>query len=131
MLVETWTEIRQNLMTLNSYRTSVDFYEREFYVDRIRLGKCFVALETDEEILFGPSRFLGYVGNNIYRHEESEVKHGWDTNPAINAILGPCKPNDEMEDAFVRFCSEWQISPANNRRKYWYVSKDRDFLSSP
>ena len=37
-LVETWTEIRENLLTFNSYRLSKDLFEREFFVDEQRAG---------------------------------------------------------------------------------------------
>ncbi len=128
-LVETWTEIRGNLIAFNSYGKSSDMLEREFFVERLRLGKCFVALDTDKGIIFGPSRFLGYVDNNIYSHEDNKSKHGWDTNPAISEFVGPCKTIAEIEESFIRFCHEYQVDPIKYTRKYWCINKERDFLS--
>jgi hypothetical protein len=128
-LVETWTEIRQNLLRFDSYRTSLDPLEREFHSDRIRLGKCFVALDTDRGCIFGPSRFLGYADNDYQTHESNALKHGWDTNPAINLTLGRCEPNGEIEAVFLEFCGDHDIVPSNNKRKYWHVQRTRDFLA--
>jgi len=128
-LVETWTEIRENLLTFNSYRLSKDLFEREFFVDRIRLGKCFVALETNTGIIFGPSRFVGYVENNIYDHQDNLSKHGWYTNQSIKEILGPCDQNSQIEREYLSLCQQLKIDPANNTRKYWHIPESRDFLA--
>ena len=122
-LVDEWSQIRENLDTLNSFRKSSDPRKRQFFADRIRLGTCFVALETEAGLIFGPSRFLGYARNDIHQHEANTSKHGWDTNGAIDEILGPCRPNQNLERPYLRFCADNGFSPANKPRKFWFVSR--------
>ncbi len=129
-LVDEWSQIRENLHTLNSYHRSSDPIERQFFADRIRLGRCFVALETPTGLIFGPSRFLGYARNDIQRHEANASKHGWDTNSAINAILGQCKASKTLEKQYLRFCAYSGIGPANKPRKYWLVTQVEDGISA-
>jgi len=129
-LAHEWSQIRENLETLNSYRQSSDPRKRQFFADRVRLGRCFVALETNTGLVFGPSRFLGYSRNDIHRHEANTSKHGWDTNSAIDAILRPCKASDSLERLYLRFCADNGFSPANKPRKFWFVSQSEDRLSA-
>lgn len=124
-LVDEWSQIRENLDTLNSYRQSSDRKEREFFKGRIGLGSCFVALETEAGLIFGPSRFLGYTQNDRHQHEANPSKDGRDTNVAIGKILGPHRPNENLERLYLRFCTDNDIIPTRYKRKFWFVSERR------
>ncbi len=119
--VTSWNQILHNLKVLEAYRTSQDGEDRAYYKSRIRLGKCFVVFDLQGQPLFGPSRFLGYVNNDRYKHEANPNKHGWIANKAINNILGRCIPDKIVEEKYLRFCDQHGIRPAMKKRKYWLV----------
>lgn len=86
--VRTVADIEANLRQLEAYLASADNDERDFARSLIRRGLCFVVADGDDGLFFGPSRFVGYRGNNRAAHFANEDKHGWDTNSAITAVLG-------------------------------------------
>jgi hypothetical protein len=119
-LVSSWPQVRQNLATLHSYRVSPHGDEREFYRSLIRLGKCFVLLQTKTGLLIGPSRFAGYVANDRVKHLANHTKHGWHTNHAIEQVIGLYQETPELEQTYLRFCAANNIPPAGYRRRYWF-----------
>jgi len=109
--------------TVGEYKWSSDiFYRMEI--------KGFEAKRTDPAASiykFYPSRFLGYVDNNMDAHVNNDDKDGRKTNPKISVILGT-KPvfNLELEEAYVRYCEQLGFK-ANKKgsfgveRKYWLL----------
>jgi hypothetical protein len=112
-------EILRNLQTLDGYRKSSDKSERVFWENLIKLGRCFVAFESDGQFIFGPSRFVGYLDNDMVKHKVNREKDGRVTNKALYNILERCSPDDAFEKEFVVFCSREGIVPSNKQRKYW------------
>ncbi|HEY8804974.1 MAG TPA: hypothetical protein VIM42_07740 [Clostridium sp.] len=53
-------------------------------------------MKNDSHYKFYPSRFIGYVDNNIDEHLNNVYKDGKETNPAISEILG-CRPAFELK----------------------------------
>ena len=103
-LVSNREQVKRNLETLEGYRTSQQPEGRTFYGRLIREGICFLVYYEGDQFLFGPSRFIGYVDNDMTQHEANEDKHGRETNPAIEAIFGRFEPNDEGESVYRQVC---------------------------
>lgn len=127
-LVATKNEIIQNLETIERYLQSEmpDIYDAmTTYIAR---GKCFIAYLVKGQYHFAPSRFVGYKGNSLARHKANAYKHGWDTNPAINDVLGQKNQyNEKLEKAYISFCEILGVTPNDNKRtqrKYWLIDGD-------
>jgi hypothetical protein len=124
-LVSNWGDIRNNLETLDRYRISVDPKEKDFYKDRILRGICFVVYKKGGEILWGPSRFVGYKGNTLSLHSANEDKDGKETNPVISTIIGhPPEADKKLEQSYQKHCRSLGFQPWRNgqfgvRRRYW------------
>lgn len=73
-LISTKQELQDNLQTFISYSKSNLEEEREFFRESLSRGRCFVVNENGSQ--FAPSRFLGYVANNMTDHKRDEEKHG-------------------------------------------------------
>src|SRR5437867_5674235 len=104
-LVSNRDEVRKNLETLEAYRTSPKRSARDFYSKLIRKGICFLIYHEGSRVLLGPSRFIGYVDNDIKRHEADEAKDGRDTNAALEAIFGPFELNKQGDSLYRQFCA--------------------------
>lgn len=116
----------KNIRTLELYLYhSGDTNKKSFALNLIKKGICFVAYKKDGEIRFAPSRFIGYLNNDMEMHEENENKNGCDTNPAINEILGFSPIKDiEMENAYLDYCKKLCIKFGDKgsfgrERKFW------------
>jgi len=126
-LVSNRQEILENLKTLASYRMSNDSRENGFYHELILRGICFVIYVNEDEVFWGPSRFVGYKRNSITSHIANESKDGRETNPAINNILGyPPEPDTDLEERYKEHCRELGLIPRAKgqfgvERKYWVV----------
>jgi hypothetical protein len=97
----------------------------DFYLRLIKRGVCFVIYEHDGKLILCPSRFVGYLNNNMNAHLVNEYKDGRETNPRITEILGrPPEENEYLEKEYIGFCAHLDISPSGTgsfgvRRKYW------------
>ena len=127
-LVATRKDIIHNLETIERYLQSEmpDIYDAmTTYIAR---GKCFIAYLVKGQYHFAPSRFVGYKGNSLARHKANANKHGWDTNPAINEVLGQKNQfNEKLEEAYLAFCDILGVTPNDNKRtqrKYWLMEGD-------
>jgi len=124
-LVETLEDIKENINTLEEYRTNSTFAQEAWYKDRIKRGTCFYVYKLDETIRFAPSRFIGYINNDAKKHESSDSIDGRITNVRIKEILGfPPELNQSVENFYTSFCRSLDIE-ANLTgsfgapRKYW------------
>lgn len=125
--VENLNELKANIKTLDKYLNSKTDPEYEFGLGLVKKGTCFVAVKENGTYRFYPSRFIGYVNNNIDAHLNNDYKDGKETNPAISSILGSKPtPNPELDILYREYC-ELLGFVANERgsfgveRKYWVV----------
>jgi hypothetical protein len=121
-------ELEENLKRLERYRYSDDQSEQKYYLNRIKLGTCFVVFQGKGKLLLGPSRFLGYRNNTIALHMQNDEKDGRKTNPVITKILQiPPKYNEHLENLYREHCQQlgFTANPKGTRgvtKKYWLVS---------
>jgi len=125
-LVSKLDEILQNTDTIDNYLTEDD--KRDWAINLIKNGICFVIVNKGLGLFFYPSRFIGYKGNNMSAHIGNQRKDGRDTNLVISKIIGfePSK-SPELEMEYIRFCEKLGFTarksgPFNVTRKYWLLS---------
>jgi hypothetical protein len=127
-LVSKWDQVLKNIRTLQAARKSRDSSLRTEYLDLIKLGTCFIIYKSDEGLAFAPSKFVGYVNNDVKWHNENKKKegrHGARTNEALANIIGRRPESDQnSERAYCLFCRSLGFEPqqtgtAGHPRKYW------------
>lgn len=125
--VENLNELKANIKVLDKYLNSKKDPENEFALGLVKRGTCFVAVKENGTYRFYPSRFIGYLNNNMDAHLNNDYKDGKETNPAISSILGRKPiPNPELDILYREYC-ELLGFVANERgtfgveRKYWVV----------
>lgn len=126
-IVENLDELKANIKVLDKYLNSKKDPEYEFALGLVKRGTCFVAVKENGTYRFYPSRFIGYVNNNMDAHLNNEYKDGKETNPAISSILDrKPMPNPELDNLYREYC-ELLGFVANERgtfgveRKYWLL----------
>ena len=120
--VETLKEIKANIKVIDGYLNGKDETEKEYAVDLVKRGFCFVAVKTDEGYKFYPSRFIGYADNSKEKHEMNFERDGRDTNPVISRIIGSKLVQDaELEEAYKEYCNLLGFKSYKRKRKYWRI----------
>jgi 5-methylcytosine-specific restriction protein A len=123
-------QLLKNIETLERYLTRGNGDEKAFASGLIKNGICFVAYQRGEEWRFAPSRFIGYLGNNLIDHNnapsrDSKDKHGSYTNKAIiNILIHKPIPDKDLEEKYFQYCSVLGIVPPQKARfgtdrKFW------------
>lgn len=130
-LIENISELMNNLLKVDSYLSEDN---EENYNNIIRLigrGTDFIVYNSGSERHFAPSRFIGYLNNNLITHlVKGNGKNGTKTTPFINKILGHyCEYNDELEKKYLKFCGELEVTPkkmVNTQRKFWLLDDEQN-----
>jgi hypothetical protein len=119
-LVEDRSDVESNIRQLVAYLSSNDPLERQFGLELVQNGRCFVVWQEAGEVVFAPSRFIGYANNSKRVHIHHDAKDGKRTNPMISFILGG-KPeaSDKLDAAYRKYCEALGISIKRYNRKYW------------
>lgn len=122
-LIAARSELEENLSRFSGYLASAGV-DRDFAVELLARGICFVIAETSSGVVFAPSRFVGYRDNNRHSHDHNASKDGRETNEALEIILGTLPdPDNELEHEYQAFCrsvgAELRDAPFNLRRKFW------------
>jgi putative restriction endonuclease len=116
--VQDWNQIETNLLKLDEYKKSAK--SKEYYSGLIQRGKNFVVFSDNGKLLFGPSRFVGYIDNSIASHENNGDKDGGVTDKAIIKLLGTPVNSEWLEEEYLKFCKLLGIKTYNKKRVYWY-----------
>jgi hypothetical protein len=113
-------QLRANLIQLELYIGAGSAEQKEFALNLIRRGKCFITYKVNNQWRFAPSRFVGYLNNNMVAHLENETKDGKVTNPVIDKILGKVsEPNELLESEYIHYCNYLGVIPNRIARRYW------------
>lgn len=123
-LVASHDEIAENLLRFDSYRTSAVLAHRQYFIDRLRLGKIFVVTKQEDRYIFCPSRFAGYSGCTAEKHRAFPHKNGSITTPAITRILGQATDDRKAENQYIQLCQELEVQPSGKHRTYWWIEID-------
>jgi 5-methylcytosine-specific restriction protein A len=122
-LVTTASELLENIETLKKYLQSSGA-DRDFALDLVRQGICFVITEENTTPFFAPSRFIGYKDNTREDHLQNDDKDGRETNAALEVFLkGSPSPSEPCEQEYEQFCARLGIqlrkAPFGISRKFW------------
>ena len=137
-LVKEINDIIVNAKKADIYLNSGSTEEREFILEKIHDGRCFVVIKCGEQYQFYPSKYIGYKDNTpdayykaYYNASalpgEEDVSGGagmYDfdgrmSNRAINKILNcKCTKDYEMLERFVEFCESLGLK-GSYKRKFW------------
>lgn len=126
-------QLLRNIETVENYLTDGSEEEQEIIKKLIRKGKSIVAYKADGEIRFAPSRFLGYVNNNLKKHKsESDQIDGKETNPVLTKVIGSkLIANSILESNYKKYCKNLGVTPSNySKRRYWLFELDEDFIEN-
>lgn len=124
-------DIQCNLRKIRDYLVSGNEKERFFARDKLRRGYNLVHGIVDEDVIFGPSRVVGYKDITLERHNQlgnSNGLNGTETNPAITRVLGQqIKRGDEgwelLEEHFLGLCEKVDVVPVDRPRKFWLLDE--------
>lgn len=118
-IVNTMAQLEENFAVLHSAVSKGDKQAK----DLVRMGRAVVVGTFANKLEFGPSRFLGYVGNDVEQHlSMRSERDGKETNPAIDKVLGFGKSQSSNADAaFVNYCRSMGLDPPNNKRNFWIL----------
>ena len=112
--------LKENLLQLEFYLKEGTEQEKEFTLNLIRRGKCFISYKVNNKWRFAPSRFVGYLNNNMIAHLENETKDGKVTNPVIDKILGKVSEHNELlESEYIHYCNYLGVIPNRIARRFW------------
>lgn len=134
-LINTLDQLLKNIETVESYLAEGDENEKSKVSKYIKRGTCFLAYQVDKEIRFAPSRFLGYINNDLDKHIPSE-SDGRLTNKAIVTILNDKpEPNNRLEKEYFLYSYNLGIQPSENgafgvKRKFWLLNLKVDFQTN-
>ena len=104
--VKTLKELTANVQILDEYLNSKSDPEFMFALNLVKRGTCFYVTKNGDNVYrFYPSRFIGYVCNNMDAHMNNQEKNGRETNSAIFNILGARPiPNTMLDKLYRDYC---------------------------
>ena len=73
-LVESLNDLNVNIKTIDNYLKLKIEPEYSYGLNLVKRGICFIALKENELYKFYPSRFIGYVNNDMESHKNNEEK---------------------------------------------------------
>ena len=129
-LISNKTHLVANIETVENYLTDGDLSEKNILLNLIRKGKCLVAYKVDKEYRFAPGRFLGYMDNQLNKHQKSHKEiDGRETNVLISRVLKEQPLTDaKLESKYIQYCVCLGVQPsAYSKRRYWFLELEEDF----
>lgn len=130
-LVSTIEHVVDNIETLYLYGESNDQDERKFHDARIKNGKLFAALQVRRSFRYAPSKFAGYVNNDISHADNLGDRDGRKTNVALSSLIGDAleagdQGYDSIDQEFLDYCNRKGIRPSQHhrQRRYWVFRAD-------
>lgn len=132
-------DVRTNLRTLHDYLVHGNEEERHFARERLRNGYNLVAATVAGDVIFGPSRVVGYRQITLARHRalaEEGILNGRDTNPELVRMLGKQISRGDtnwirLEELYLRLCEQLNVIPVNRERRYWQLDSTGASSSTP
>lgn len=127
-LVSNVEQVVDNIETLYRYGESNNQDERKFHDARIKNGKLFAAVQDRGSFRFAPSKFSGYVNNDISHEKNLSDRDGRKTNQALSSLIGKAlevgdEGYDDIDQDFLGYCNRKDIKPSRHHRerRYWVL----------
>jgi len=136
-LVTSITQVESNAIRLSiEVENGVDQKKAKSLIAN---GRNFYTQLHEGKWIFAPSRYVGYVGNNIPKHSEAvtlKQRDGLLTDKRLDQtavhVERESSLHSALEDQFAYYCSKNKISPSKHPKKriFWVNSHDLNFISS-
>jgi 5-methylcytosine-specific restriction protein A len=130
-LVSTIEHVIDNVETLYQYGESNNQDERKFHDARIKNGKLFAAVQVRHSFRYAPSKFAGYVNNDLSHAKNLSDRDGRKTNVALSSLIGDAleagdQGYDAIDQDFLDYCKRKGIRPSQHhrQRRYWVLRPD-------
>ncbi len=136
-LVHNIRDMLENAKRFDAYLTCGTSEEKDFALEKITSGRCFVVAKKGNLYQFYPSKFIGYQNNSVSAYAEAydhaytlpgTEKYGdaanasFDgrvSNRAINKVLGcTCEKDYELSEKFISFCHKYGLK-GSGKKKFW------------
>lgn len=136
-LVKSIKDILENAKRFDNYIESGNSDEKEFVINCIGWGRCFVVVKENDNYKFYPSKYIGYKNNSASGYYDAyysaealpdEEKHrdaayytfdGRMSNKAINKVLGcVCQKDYAMSEKFTEYCDKYGLK-GSEKKKFW------------
>ena len=131
-LVKSLGEIIRNVDTLHQYGLS-NGAQRSFHYSQIKNGKVFVAVRSEAEVRFAPSKFAGYADNDLSHEVNLKSRDGSRTNDVIKSLAGAPIEKGHIEytaidKQYILYCRKFEVVPSKHKklRRYWIICKSED-----
>ncbi len=124
-VVKALQQVTENIETLERERSNSSSAGAAAYRALVKRGTCFVPYASKVGLAFAPSRFVGYVQNDLSTHSNNSDRDGRLTNAALNKIFGSQPRADpSLENRYLEFCARIGVQPSQGgafgvARKYW------------
>ena len=127
-LIENQSELYDNLMQVDAYLIGDNDTDRFQMAGLIARGRDLVVYKSNSKLHFAPSRFVGYLNNDLLTHfVDGNGKHGTVTTQRIDKILGyHSVPDDELDKVYFAFCEELEVTPTKHKKKYWVLDEEQN-----
>lgn len=126
-IVESVEQIERNAKFFHPKELVSSSADAGYFRSLLKKGKVLYITEMRGELVFAPSRFVGYKNNSRKRHEalkNSYQADGKETNPAISKLIGIKHAESvDLDRIFVDHCESIGIVPSKNERKFWISPK--------
>ena len=126
-LVSTKDQIFDNVIRLHAMATGTP-EERAFHRSRVKNARVLVAVETEEGLIYAPSKFSGYRENGVHHADLLEERHGSTTNIYISRLLGEPHARgspdfQKLEQGYRQYCARFGFAPSKREAsaRYWLI----------
>lgn len=129
--VTTYDEIERNAFSLLDVAHGAGA-DRDAALKLIRGSFVYFPLEYEGQLAFAPSKFIGYRGNSVSRHEalkRVEGRDGRKTNVAVDKILGKSFADEALDVRLKEYCSVLGIEVENKKHRFWRIEAAKRFTA--
>ena len=121
VLITAKNQIINNMDTIDSYLNAVGTTSCSYARDLINRGRSLAYRIIEGEYRFYPSRFIGYIDENMAEHK-SDMGDGKKTNPAITKILKTkLEENEDLEKEYFKYLRKLGLDSYDFKRRYWNI----------
>jgi hypothetical protein len=111
-LVSKRAQVVENVYQVYTYVERGSKQQKDFAISLLKGGWVFVAEQVAGEIMFAPSKFVGYVGNSdiLYPQNREMGADGRETNVILGKIYGREITHPGLKDHFRAYLNKYGIS---------------------
>ncbi|QST02683.1 HNH endonuclease (plasmid) [Pontibacillus sp. ALD_SL1] len=122
-LIQSIEQLKENMIAFQM--SAEDPEQAEEYADYLKRARTILIWKNGEDLLFGPSRIIGYKENTLDRHKNHQHADGRDTNRRISKVLGGYYEENEQGEQWYRdHLKSLGVSPQKHKRHFWILETE-------